>query len=748
MIRRNDIMRFELAKILGLFAAAVLSATQLLAEPTVPAGAKPAPAVPAVAAPATKPVPVVPAATTPAPDAKPTPAVPAVTPPVPGAPVTDPAKPVVPSAEKPAAGEKPATGGKPTAGGKPAAGEKPVTTPTKTPVPTASAVSIARVERIRVLLRSLQDETNFCWKYQEKDDKLGSVGNKDGIVGAVLRYLRKSREFIVDPTVAVVTPKSLETETLEKIRRMVAIRYGVPLTDAWKAEAEAKFPLAKKGDKITFTYRMNPSSKETVSGRIEGMGDGKVIIRAIPYDLLSFEQNTEEEKQLVLRLNEGKTLLARRKYCDDQADAFEEERNTYQAKLISSMASAQDLLQKSSELNEKNGYIFRDNQWLVAGEVTKRLFDEETLRLAGAKAMWEAAAEAAARRRLASLDLLMRAAVLRGNISAEVRKEGCQTCRHPDAHLPGPCPVITCKCGKCPDCMHAPHPDAPCLVADCKCGKCPKCMHAVHQSPCSETGCTCGKVKAHVEPTRPTGPVKESSPWMIYAVVAGGILLVAGGIGLLFYIRFRRSMDERRRKKKDEFTAAMLIHEFWQKAKSDPIRFRYVAYQFPTEIEANSGFKRLSYVREKEGTVMIPPNVEYGFYEENHKHVVYIGGLGFGYSMWREAISMFPSIPGAEYYKVSEAPTVNSDSTEEVPTSEPSGSQADISNPASVSDQQMSDLFGDNAPTPEFQPEPPSGALPEEVKDLSLEELMALRDRTAEEAAGRSGEPPAPPRQN
>ena len=55
---------------------------------------------------------------------------------------------------------------------------------------------------------------------------------------------------------------------------------------------------------------------------------------------------------------------------------------------------------------------------------------------------------------------------------------------------------------------------------------------------------------------------------------------------------------------------------------------------------------------------------------------------------------------------------------------------------------------GDNAPTPEFQPEPPSGALPEEVKDLSLEELMALRDRTAEEAAGRSGEPPAPPRQN
>jgi hypothetical protein len=326
--------------------------------------------------------------------------------------------------------------------------------------------------------------------------------------------------------------------------------------------------------------------------------------------------------------------------------------------------------------------------------------------------------------------------IIRGEMPLEVKKEGCLTCRHPDAHLPGPCPVADCKCGKCEICLHTPHPGGPCPLADCNCGKCPNCMHAPHlPSPCGESGCKCGKKAV----SRVAAPVNltPASSGMLYVIAGVGVLVIAGGIGIIFYIRFRRSIDERRKKKKDEFTAAMLIHEFWQKAKSDPFHFRYVAYQFPTEIEAHAAFKRLSYVHEREGAVLIPPNVEFGFYEENHRHVVYIGGTGFGYSMWREAISMFPSIPGADYYKVSEAPTVSSDTTAELSTSTQANPQDEAGSAP------LTDLFADAAPSPEFRegPPPPPAI---DAMDLSLEELMALRERTAEEAAQRNedGKPP------
>ena len=470
-----------------------------------------------------------------------------------------------------------------------------------------SPFSTAQTAKVRQIVSGLANPESYF------------IPPRDGVVAKVLDEMRR-QGTIVYPGQPVMGEVEAKAQVKATVDAMVAEKFGSLEKQAirWQREVEAKFPMANEGDRIVFRFIDSAKKVMTVAGVVERINQQSVVIDSRSYGFEDFAIDDPATAATLRTLDRNRTEQARQSYMKSKVDAYKKTIRDFTRD--TQVEQEKSLGKVIAAGNEKRGYLYFNRQWLPLEAVAGLVYDEEAKALADAKNRWEAQQIAVAGTHLAEVNAWL---------MAHRYGQACLT-----------------------------EPSIKALLAENN----GELAYSEPEKAVSETPVS--KPPKHPLAATPTDMGLWNKLINSIGITAGiGILVIIACVGCIaFYYVSKKKVKEYKDRKKEEFTAAMLKYEFWRKAKSDQLHFKYASYQFKALDQAQAALRRLSFIQVNEqGEVILPEGIEHGFYEEEGRHVLYIGGPGFAYSQWREAISIFPNIPGAEYYKVSDVPTVSNE---------------------------------------------------------------------------------------
>lgn len=428
-----------------------------------------------------------------------------------------------------------------------------------------------------------------------------------------------------------------EMETLEattaKLNAAAHEKFPEYTQEELVKESEKRYPLYKKGDRVSIRIRTNPKKTEKVTGYFNGTVSGSIYIGQTSYrladmkeipgndgpegEIAKFDPNINREYRQEWRLEYARTSsVNRQKFIEENHADFEKSQRTV------------DFLE-----NEKRGYTFYQERWLSLDE----LLAEFGYDFAGATR------RASVEKNRATLDERAK------DVEAQAKMSAIATNANPIGTLPSAEKELARRAQeeKKRQDMKAQRERDQVRMAEAA------------QAEAEEAEAR--RKRDRERAAQQAAPAEETkavsyTPYVYGAVIAAVLLLVGGW----WWNRSRKEEEDLDVSKFFE-GKGRLQQEFWDAANADPENFKYVSYLFPSIEAATDALLKLSYIySDANGSLHSKKSdLRFGCYEHQNGAVAFIGSTGLNYARWREASMIWPDIPQSNYFKVSSEPVVN-----------------------------------------------------------------------------------------
>ncbi len=440
-----------------------------------------------------------------------------------------------------------------------------------------------------------------------------SIDTADATAVAAIRdaFLRKCKNLPAVPKTAAVNLdvalKDKDKFLEERMERAIPI----PSAEELQAEAEAKFPLYKLGEKVKVTYKSpNKDIPNMYEGYYRGTAGPYIKIGSFPIRIQDMREVEGNEAE-ILKFDPQATEVKRREYIRDKKAELNDKRATFLKEQRG--VSTIQLIDDTVDANEAAGYTYLRGEWMTADQV---------LQHAVARASLIAKQEAARKAREEALELKRKAAeeAKAKQLAAEEKARQAEKEKE------------LAEAKKLADEQAA--------------------IEAEKRQKDNEKLNEMAKEMARAEELK-----KMQMKSLMRVVIAVCVFLV-------FVIVAAAIMVWHKTQKKDPFKKyfegkGQLQKDFWAAASADPDNFKYVAYMFPDLKEATAALGKLSYFNiGPGGDLKCVRDLRYGAYPHLDGAVCFVGGTKFTYALWKEASIVLPELPNASYFKVSTEPKV------------------------------------------------------------------------------------------
>lgn len=426
------------------------------------------------------------------------------------------------------------------------------------------------------------------------------------------------------------TDADIDANGRARFRSLVEENYPLYKAEELANISAEKFPLYNINERIKVYYRGVGGKVACLEGYYRGCKGGGIIINdtrirksdiagLIVNDSQLGKINTDDE---LIKLDPIKNREMRDAFEKQLKDTRELERNEWRKQNAAKIRQEQAFIE--GKINEKNGYTLYNNYWMTPEEFvatfTATALHEQAKAIEKAKRTRAEEATAKADRQLK--------VVMLGEIASGLQ-----------------------------DTVSIPE------------DKLPKVRLGAEDE--EENQDTDEDEEEEEEEEEVSAPVKPrprvqttviddepTSNLMSFMMIGMVVLIAAAAIG---YMILRRRNEEKDLDVSDFYKAEGKDQQlFWDAADADPHNFHYVAYLFPTESDAFQALLELSFIflGEDDEKPHSRKTISFGTYEHKLGHVAYVGGTNLTYALWREASAIWPELPGAKYFKVSQEPSV------------------------------------------------------------------------------------------
>jgi hypothetical protein len=421
-----------------------------------------------------------------------------------------------------------------------------------------------------------------------------------------------------------VTEDECRQAARQMARDLVAKKFPDLDAAALEAEAAKQFPVYAEGDIVEVEFQLNPARRERLRGPYEGRTPTYVIIgrRQIMLADLAVVEGNEAQ---ILMFDLQRSTELRRNYIDQKTQAYTEARDKYSESVR--QIARREHYRRGAEQNEERGYVFLDGSWGSVRDAVPKIIETERTRLQAEQQRRAEAAAAAVQQEAAALVAAESAAADLGSPTRWRDPAGELADQNARAEAERK------RVAAAAEEEQRKQAEAARLKAE---------EEARQAAPAASSSAAAQTQEA-----------EGGLPWLFIAIAAVVVLVAAGGVG--FALMRRRSRDPA----KFFEGKGRVQRDFWAMADADPERFKYVAYMFPTQQEAQDALLQLSFITEGSGgQLKCSREVQFGSYTHHGKFVAFVGGNDLHYALWREASAVLPELPNAEYFRVSEAPGV------------------------------------------------------------------------------------------
>ncbi len=405
-------------------------------------------------------------------------------------------------------------------------------------------------------------------------------------------------------------------------------------------ESEKRFPLYRKGQRVSIRIRTNPRRTERFEGYYNGTHGGNIAIGPSNYrlaDMVGIPGNdgpTGEIAKFDPAMNrqvrqewreeyERTSTVERRNFTDEKKKEFE-------------------ILQRTEDFleNEKRGYTFFQEQWLAPAELLNECAD---LAARVAHRSFSAQARQVLQLRADNLDAQVEMSALAANVAPkssfpsadkELKQRAEDEARRAD--------------------LKAKNERDAALAAER-----------------AEENARQDAIEAERRAQRDAQAQQDNEPQIettqgisptTYAIGAVAIVFIFLLIGWLRNASRKDGDNDEKVDVSDFYEGkGKLQKEFWDAANADPENFKYVAYLFPTMDAAQDALLGLSFITlDAHGNIISKKEgLRYGCYQHKNGAVAFIGSSKLNYAQWREASMTWPELPNASYFKVSKEPAAS-----------------------------------------------------------------------------------------
>jgi hypothetical protein len=431
------------------------------------------------------------------------------------------------------------------------------------------------------------------------------------------------------PTGSIAAKVVTEQDVLDIVHRtvaqLVAAKYPGLDEAQLKTEAQARYPIYRKGDLIEFYYATNPQIIRKVRGVYGGRTRTMVLVGSVGVQLEDIAR-VKGNDELLDRFEPEKSAELRQAFIEERQAAYATEKRAYEEQV--STATLKKETERAQQANQDHGYLYVENDWTTARELALDLVVAERARLAEEARLAIEAKQAEKQRRL----------------SAAAERQAQHERTIDDAMYTD----VDARYAAYQERLGAAPVEPPAPVEPVE----PEFVAPTVPETTPETT----PVVTVVEPEAPAAAPAFVPLW---AIIVGAVALLLG-IGVAVVVVRRRAAGPGNELKKFFQGRGKVQRTFWQMAEEKPDTFKYVAYRYPTGEEARQALLQLSYVNERVGGDLVcRHDILFGYGPHQDKFVCFVGGENLHYALWREASAVFPEYPLAEYFRVSTAPDVN-----------------------------------------------------------------------------------------
>jgi hypothetical protein len=431
-------------------------------------------------------------------------------------------------------------------------------------------------------------------------------------------------------------------EAVEKeLNRLAEKHQPTPSRDQLYAQAAAKYPIYRPGDRVVVIYRANPLYTTAYEGIYQGRNGGylKVGARMIRIADMAGLENSEVELR---KFDQQESERLRQE--DVAAEMEKHQLALMDFKRARRPEVASRLRDQTRVANEKAGYTLVNQAWLLPEQVMTAAID-------GARRMTRNhRLERENQKRLAKID----------TIEAQAQSLVSKVAMAPALERLSPEEIIRSREEEArraadAEAQRTADAEARRLAAEREAERIRQ-EAELRQLAAAEQARQQTEEKTTAATPATTATAHRPMHRIILVAMLG--LVTLGVIGIAVAIVVQRQRSKNTFKKFFE-GKGKLQKDFWAMAEADPEHFKYVAYKFPDLKEANGALQRLSYIRPApNGELRCTRDILFGAYPHQEGAVCFVGGVNLHYALWREASAILPELPNAVYFKVSTEPDV------------------------------------------------------------------------------------------
>jgi len=486
-----------------------------------------------------------------------------------------------------------------------------------------------------------------------------SIDTADATAVAAIRdaFLRKCKNLPAVPKTAAVNLdvalKDKDKFLEERMERAIPI----PSAEELQAEAEAKFPLYKLGEKVKVTYKSpNKDIPNMYEGYYRGTAGPYIKIGSFPIRIQDMREVEGNEAE-ILKFDPQATEVKRREYIRDKKAELNDKRATFLKEQRG--VSTIQLIDDTVDANEAAGYTYLRGEWMTADQVLEHAVARAKQKIRNAAKVNEQKQLAAQR---SILDEQIESIALNATIlpqgerinpaSLIAKQEAARKAREEALELKR---------------KAAEEAKAKQLAAEEKARQAEKEKELAEAKKLADEQAAIEAEKRQKDNEKLNEMAKEMARAEELKKMQMKSLMrvvIAVCVFLVFLIAIVGIMVWHKTQKKDPFKKyfegkGQLQKDFWAAAAADPDNFKYVAYMFPDLKEATAALGKLSYFNiGPGGDLKCVRDLRYGAYPHLDGAVCFVGGTKFTYALWKEASIVLPELPNASYFKVSTEPKV------------------------------------------------------------------------------------------
>jgi len=472
-------------------------------------------------------------------------------------------------------------------------------------------------------------------------NSLGAEAEPAKILTAVRQaYLAKHPDFAQSNDVTLLTDDDLGPLVTADMERQLDKVLHLPNKEEQQQLAEARFPLYKRGDRIKIVYKRTPTKLESVEGTIQEIVNGYVRVNSRQIRIKDM-QGIEGNDQEILKLDSRTTQQYRQAFLEEFLLDLNEKRKAWKEE------NNDDFIAKHQRLagikNEENGFTAYNGAWydhqsllpsvvpVIINNVERRHQREEKARLNAIRSTLAHTLEAKA------AGEMLDPAGMRVSPQVELERRAAAKKAAEEAELARKAAEEEAK-----------------RIAEENAREAELAKERLLKKR-EEDKLAREKEKRRKELEEKFKPLEQVKPMMtpLRALIIV-VVVVALAVGIIFWRRRANENDVSR-----FFQGkGKLQKEFWAKVEANDA-FKYVAYLFPSMSDAKNSLARLSYISvDQDGNLRSKKDIDFGAYPHMGQAVAFVGGTNLHYSLWREASGIWPELPGAAYFKVSDEPKV------------------------------------------------------------------------------------------